>query len=91
MNKAWDNVVYTCSTMLIFENENHINTWCNKHRIKKGDIQSLETIWEFSKIRYGNHLNPEWKKWTISEANDIFKRFNLEHDIWKLQISEERF
>lgn len=91
MKKAWDNVIYTCSNMLIFENELQIDEWSIKHNIPKGDVQPVEKIWDFSKKWYGNHLNPEWKKWTMDEAKQIFQEFLLNHEIWKLEETGERF
>lgn len=91
MKNAWDNVVYTCSNMLVFENEDQINEWTKKHNVPKGDVQPIETIWNFSKKWYGNHLNPEWTKWTIGEAKEIFREFELENKIWDLGTSNERF
>jgi len=75
MKNAWDNVIYTCSNMLVFENEKQIDEWTKRHDIPKGDIQPIENIWNFSKKWYGNHLNPEWTKWTIEEAKQMFKEF----------------
>jgi len=91
MKQAWENVIYTCSNMLVFENEQQINNWSKKHDIPKGDFQSIEKIWEFSKKWYGNHLNPNWKKWTIDEARQMFSEFGLVHPIWDLGKSSERF
>lgn len=91
MKNAWDNVIYTCSNMLIFQNEAQIDKWSIKHNIPKGDIQPIEKIWNFSKKWYGNHLSPEWTKWTIEEAKEMFREFELNHSIWKLDDSKERF
>lgn len=91
MRNAWDNVIYTCSTMLLFETKSAVDDWCRKHRIHKGDIQPITRIWEFSRIWYGNHLNPEWKKWTAAEAKSIFERFQLTSDIWNIPVSDTRF
>lgn len=91
MKNAWDNVIYTCSNMLVFENETQIEEWTKKHNISKGDIQTIEKIWNFSKKWYGNHLNPNWKKWTIEEAKEIFNEFDLKNKIWQLEDSNERF
>lgn len=91
MIHAWDNVIYTCSTMLIFEDEAAVDRWSAQHRIPKGDVQPIQKIWEFSKVWYGNHLNPEWHKWTNAEAQQIFENFGLTHEIWKLPSSAERF
>jgi len=91
MKKAWDNVIYTCSTMLLFENEDQINVWSDKHKISKGDVQPIEKIWEFSKVWYGNHLSPEWEKWSSEEAKEIFTKFNLSHKVWDIPVSKNRF
>ena len=91
MKKAWDNVIYTCSTMLIFSDESQIDNWCKQHNIAKGDVQPIENIWKFSRKWYGNHLNPDWKKWTVDEALDMFREFGLTHPIWHLDNSSSNF
>ncbi len=91
MKNAWDNVIYTCSTMLVFKNEKQIDEWVKKHNISKGDIQPISKIWEFSKAWYGKHLNVDWKKWTMQEAKEMFVKFKLEHEIWNLEDEKGRF
>lgn len=91
MKNAWDNVIYTCSNMLVFESEAQVNDWCQHHDIPKGDLQPIDNIWQFSKKWYGNHLNPEWKKWTISEAKSLFAQYQLNHPVWQLEDAKERF
>ena len=91
MKNAWDNVIYTCSNMLIFEDKMQVDTWSKKHNIPKGDIQPIENIWNFSKKWYGNHLDPNWNKWTMEEAKELFKEFELDNEIWHLGDSTERF
>ncbi|UCH65419.1 MAG: hypothetical protein JSW63_12575 [Ignavibacterium sp.] len=91
MKYAWDNVIYTCSNMLVFKDENQIDLWTKRHNIPKGDIQTIDKIWKFSKKWYGNHLDPNWKKWTKKEAREIFLEFNLTHEVWDLENSDSRF
>lgn len=91
MANAWDNVVFTCSTMLLFDSEDAIDNWCSRHAMDKGDVQPIEKIWEFSKVWYGNHLCREWVKWTAEEAKAIFKRFDLVGPIWEIAPSKSRF
>lgn len=91
MKNAWDNVIYTCSNMLVFENAQQVDQWTKKHNIPKGDIQDIENVWNFSKKWYGNHLNPDWTKWTVEEAKQMFKEFRLTDKIWELEDSKERF
>jgi hypothetical protein len=91
MKMAWDNVIYTCSNMLVFQSDAQVNDWCMRHNIPKGDLQSINNVWEFSKKWYGNHLNPHWEKWTMEEAKRIFIEFNLTHKTWDLETSTSRF
>ena len=91
MVRAWDNVTFICSTMLLFASENDIDKWCKRHGMKKGDIQPINKIWEFPKVWYGNHLNPNWKKWTVDEAREIFERFGLVNRIWEMPKNSGRF
>jgi hypothetical protein len=91
MKNAWDNVIFTCSNTLVFKDENQIDSWSKKHNIPKGDIQPIDKIWKFSKKWYGNHLDPNWKKWTKKEAREIFLEFNLTHEVWDLENLNSRF
>jgi Alkylmercury lyase len=91
MKEAWNNVIYTCTTMLVFKNEEHIDNWCKQHNIPKGDVQAIDKVWKLSQKWYGNHLNPEWTKWTGDEAKQIFKDFDLTHPIWNLEATGKRF
>ena len=91
MRNAWDNVIYTCSNMLVFKDRDQINEWAKRHNISKGDVQPIDNVWNFSKKWYGNHLNPEWEKWTMQDAKDIFLQFNLNDKIWDIETSNSRF
>lgn len=91
MSQAWDNVIYTCSTMLLFEDEAQIDAWVRRHDIPRGDVQPIERVWQFSRRWYGHHLDPDWEKWTVDEAKQIFQEFGLTHEIWQLEDSSSRF
>lgn len=91
MKDSWDNVIYTCSNIIVFKDEKQVDSWTKRHNIPKGDIQPIDNIWQFSNKWYGNHLNPDWKKWTKKEAKEIFLEFNLTQEIWDLENSDLRF
>ena len=91
MKNAWDNVILTCSLMQIFSNENQIDNWCKRHQYSKGDIQSIENIFNFAKIWYGNHLSQNWNKWTNEQTKSLFQQFNLTHPIWNIDDTNKRF
>lgn len=84
MTRAWDNVVYTCSTMLMFEDEEQVTQWCVRHRIARGDVQPVTKVLELARRWYGKHLAPDWRKHTVTEAREIFLELGLTHPVWQL-------
>ena len=91
MTRAWENVIYTCSTMLLFASPEQVDAWCSQHGIPRGDVQPLPKVWELARVWYGEHLSPTWTKWSVDEAREIFRRFDLGGPIWQLPDSEGRF
>eukprot|EP01102_Stenamoeba_stenopodia_P003019 TRINITY_DN12952_c0_g1_i2.p1 TRINITY_DN12952_c0_g1~~TRINITY_DN12952_c0_g1_i2.p1 ORF type:complete len:253 (-),score=42.37 TRINITY_DN12952_c0_g1_i2:101-859(-) len=91
MLRAWDNVIYTCSTMLLFRNRAEVENWSTKHRIPVGDVQPVSNVWAFAQEWYGNHLSREWVKWTNNEAIAMFQRYGLTHPVWHIPTSDVRF
>ena len=91
MARAWDNVTYTCSTMLVFASAAVVDTWCARHAMPRGDVQPVANVWAFAQAWYGRHLDPAWTKWTTDEARALFARFGLTGPIWDLPATDERF
>lgn len=91
MRRAWDNVLYTCSTMLLFDSEAAVDAWCDQHAVARGDVRPVRRVWELAQVWYGRHLDPYWRKWTAAEAKEIFERFGLSGEIWDLDESQARF
>jgi hypothetical protein len=61
MARAWDNVIFTCSVMLVFEDEAAVDTWSARHALPRGDAQPIQTAYEFAREWYGRHLDPDWQ------------------------------
>lgn len=91
MMNAWNNVVFTCSMMLLFEDEAAVEIWCAKHGKTKGDVRPVEQIWGFAREWYGRHREPDWVKWTQEEAAAMFARHGLTGPIWELSVGSGRF
>jgi len=49
MTRAWDNVTFTCSLMLLFRSSSDLDDWCNLHSVKKGDMRKVKDFWPFAK------------------------------------------
>lgn len=91
MRNAWDNVIYTCSIMLMFRNEAQVDAWCASRGIPKGDVRPITQIWNFAAEWYARHADADWKKWSSREAAEIFQRHGLTGPIWTLGEGSERF
>jgi hypothetical protein len=91
MSRAWDNVIYTCSVMLVFRDEAQVDAWCATRGIAKGDVRPIEQVWRFAVEWYGRHADADWAKWSTREAADIFRRHNLSGPTWALADRAERF
>lgn len=82
--KFWDNVIYTCSMMLIFKDENEIDAWCQQHNKPRGEVLPIEQVWELAQIWYGNYLDIGFKRKTKEIAQSMFAQVGLTSDFWKL-------
>lgn len=91
MRHAWDNVVYTCSVMLLFRDEAQVDAWCATRGVPKGDVRPIEQVWTFAAEWYTRHADANWTKWSTSEAAGMFRRHNLTGPIWTLPKETARF
>jgi hypothetical protein len=91
MTRAWDNVIYTDSTVLVFESHAQVDAWAKRHNIGRGDVQPIQRVYDLAAIWYGRHINEDWHKWTMEEAREIFRKVGLSGPIWDLPRSAERF
>ena len=91
MRRAWDNVIYACSTMLVFDSETAVNAWSRRAGIPRGDVRPLSVVAAFARDWYATALDPHWRKWTVAEARALFARHGLDGPIRDLPESGERF
>ena len=91
MKNAWDNVIYTCSVQLLFQDEKQVEHWCATRGIQKGDVRPIDQVWNFATEWYSKHADVDWNKWTIREAMDIFSRHHLTGPIWTLSDGTGKF
>jgi hypothetical protein len=91
MARAWENVTYTCSTMVLFDSEQAIADWCARHRIAKGDVQPISAVLDFATVWYGHHLDKNWRRLSAAEAKELFGRFQLSGPTWDIPPAATRF
>lgn len=88
---AWDNVVYYCTTVLVFERAGDVPRWCAAHGIAQGAIVPIEQALSLARAWYGRHLAPDWKKLTATEASAVFAGAGLIGPFWSVAPSADRF
>lgn len=91
MRQAWDNVLYTCSVMLLFQDEAQVNAWCAERGVQKGDVRPIEQVWRFAAEWYARHADADWTKLSTHEARCLFEKHALTGPIWELPPEAKRF
>jgi hypothetical protein len=89
--RAWENVVFFCSTVLPFRKVQDVPAWSQRHDIPPGAIVPIQQVWALAKEWYGDYLSPAWRKHSVKEAAAIFARVGLTGETWRLPESEDRF
>jgi hypothetical protein len=89
--QAWNNVHEHCSMVLPFRSVDEIHEWCSRHRLPFGESVPLHQVAQLARQWYGSHADPDWHKWTINEAQEIFRRTGFRSDFWDISRKTGRF
>ncbi|MBY0507402.1 MAG: alkylmercury lyase family protein [Bryobacteraceae bacterium] len=89
--RAWDNVHQHCSMVLPFRSADAIGAWCARHGFTQGQAVPLAQTALLARRWYGTHASPQWRKWTVAEAQAIFTAAGLTTDFWRLEPREGQF
>lgn len=90
-SRAWDNVHQHCSLVLPFRSPAHIQQWCRRYGKEMGEAVPLLQVADLARVWYGSHGNPQWKKWTVAQAQEIFTQVGLTSGFWHLESRSGRF
>jgi hypothetical protein len=82
---AWGNVHHFCARLLPFRSASDVAPWAARHGFKPGEVLPMRQLARLARVWYGTHANVHWKKWTMSEAAEIFRRVGLEGPFWSLE------
>jgi alkylmercury lyase-like protein/DinB family protein len=88
---AWSNVVHWCATVLPFRSEAEVDDWCARHALPRGAVVPIARVLELGRAWYGRHLDEDWKKWSLAEAQAIFERVGLAGRFWSLPSGDRPF
>ena len=80
----WDNVHYTCGTILFFQSDEAVDAWCRSRNIPRGQTLTLDQAWHLARSWYHDYLSPDWHRRSADEAQTIFEDVGLTGPFWAL-------
>ena len=70
--------------MLLFRSEEHLDRWLDERDIERGATMTVEQQWRLAQNWYGGRLDPDWKRRTPDESQQILESVGLTGPFWKL-------
>ena len=80
----WDNVVFACSSFQPFHAEADVDAWCARHDLPRGSVLTIPALWAFASDWYGGHLDDPWRKRSLDETRELFRRHGLAGEFWRV-------
>jgi len=88
---AWDNVHHFCATVLPFRTGEEVRDWCARHLIPLGSIIPIQQCADLGHEWYAPYADPDWRKWSVRQASEIFARVGLHDEFWTLPKTDGGF
>jgi hypothetical protein len=70
--------------VLPFRSPNEARDWCDRYHLPHGETVPLRQVASLAQLWYGTYGDVDWHKWTIPEAQDIFREAGLVSQFWDL-------
>ena len=70
--------------MLLFRSEEWVDKWCKRNNLERGEMLSLQQVWELSKLWYGNRMSLDYHGRSMEQVAEIFKQVGLASKFWYL-------
>ena len=71
--------------MLIFRSEEHVERWCNTRDLTPGALLSLDQAWALASEWYRDKVQPDWRRHTVEETEELLARLGLKGAFWSLR------
>jgi len=68
--------------MLLFRSEEWIDKWCQRNHLERGEVLTLNQVWELSKPWYDNRLSLEYHGRSVEQVREIFMKAGLASTFW---------
>ena len=71
--------------MLLFRSEEWIDKWCKRNNLVRGEVLTINQVWELSKLWYQDRLSMDYHGRKVEQAEEIFKQVGLNSEFWYIQ------
>ena len=71
--------------MLLFRSEEWIGKWCQRNNLARGEVLTVQQVWELSKPWYENRLALDYHGRSPERVAEIFKQAGLTSKFWYIQ------
>jgi hypothetical protein len=68
--------------MLLFQSEAWIDTWCDQNHLERGQVLTIDQVWELSKLWYQDRLSVDYHGRSVEQAKEIFTQAELTSSFW---------
>lgn len=68
--------------MLLFQSEELIDRWCKRNYLERGEVLTIQQVWELSKLWYSNRLSVDFHGRSIEQVAEIFRQAGLTSVFW---------
>lgn len=70
--------------MSIFRSEEHVQRWLSSTGHPRGDVETLETVWQLAKAWYVDPRARDWRPRSRDESQAVLSSVGLTTDFWTL-------
>jgi hypothetical protein len=77
--------------VLPFRREVDVKEWSIRHGIPVGSAVPITQVQNLGREWYAHHCDPDWHKWSVSEAIEIFEKVGLKGSFWRLENGQGNF
>jgi hypothetical protein len=77
--------LFHCALVLPFSSEDDAKSWCEIHGHPSGEVVPIRKVAHSARLWYGTYANTDWRKWTVSQAQEIFRTAELTSAFWRLE------
>ena len=68
--------------MLLFRSEEWIDQWCERNHLERGEILTINQVWELSKLWYASRMSVDYHGRSAEQVAGIFKQAGLTSKFW---------